>query len=76
MVMVKKGTKMQKFVVWNPEGNAVRMTRAELIEALALNEALYGMEYAEAKAKYAECSDYELVDAYEFEGIPLAEKGI
>ena len=31
------------------------------------------MEYAEAKEKYAECSDYELVDAYEFEGIPLAE---
>ena len=73
MVIVKKGTKMKKFVVFNPEGNAVRMSRAELIEALALNEALYGMEYAEAKAKYAECSDYELVDAYEFEGIPLAE---
>ena len=76
MVIVKKGKKMEKFVVFNPEGNAVRMTRAELIEALALKETSYGMELAEARAVYAECSDYELVDAYEFEGIPLAEKGI
>lgn len=67
---------MQKFVVFNPEGNAVRMTRVELIAALALRETSYGMEYAEAIATYSECSDYELVDAYEFEGIPLAEKGI
>ena len=57
---------MAKFEVINSLGQTVKMTRRQLIRALAQNEAFYGMEYAEARAKYAECTDYELVDAYEF----------